>query len=459
MMAPKKRSRHVLEGHDRGGHRMRAAAEEAEADEVRHSPLATFLLQNYLLGRLSLPMVVGISALALTEPANHEDLRKLAGLGTDGAYCNNMLRDLMTRMVIFPIEAALLTLRVPVILNHHLETVDMSMLYPHVLFAKLYNCYPLEFSKRFYGNAIGSIREFWDAQSDHPSYNVHPMRHHEFNHREKGVPLFMHGDDVGAIGIGKVWSKAVNCLSFGGMLGAIGGAFDTHLIIWLLFEHILSKAADGPRTMQTLWRHLVWSLYWLYVGRWPDQDPNGVPYVGGLAGQLAGKELAGGFFGVLWNFKFDLDFGQGNFRLADHSNGLPCFSCPAGCLPGMPWTDCRKETEGNSWIGSVYTNATHAARFGDSLHRLLRCLPGFGIANFIPDVLHVKWLGAVQYFIGGALALLPHYHMPGDPKENLIPVVAAIKLAYDAETVVFKDRCPTLRVSQYKSQKQMCCRN
>ena len=35
------------------------------------------------LGKFSLTMVVGISALALTEPANHEDLRKLAGLGTD----------------------------------------------------------------------------------------------------------------------------------------------------------------------------------------------------------------------------------------------------------------------------------------------------------------------------------------------------------------------------------------
>ena len=42
-MAPKKRSRHVLEGHDRGGHRMRAAAEEADAAEVGHSPLFHFL--------------------------------------------------------------------------------------------------------------------------------------------------------------------------------------------------------------------------------------------------------------------------------------------------------------------------------------------------------------------------------------------------------------------------------
>ena len=109
-MAPKKRSRHVLEGHDRGGHRMRAAAEEADADAIGHSPLATFLLQTMFLGKLSLTRVVGINALVLAEPPNHPDLRKLAGLGTDGAYCNNMLRGLITRMVIFPIEAALLTL-------------------------------------------------------------------------------------------------------------------------------------------------------------------------------------------------------------------------------------------------------------------------------------------------------------------------------------------------------------
>ena len=124
------------------------------------------------------------------------------------------------------------------------------------------------------------------------------MHDHPSNHREKGCPLFLHGDDVGAIGIGMVWSKAVNCVSFGGMLGVQGTSIKTHLIIWVLFNNILGIAADGTTTMQVAWRHLVWSLYWLYRGVWPTLDPSGNAYVSGIEAERAGRPLAGGGFSV-----------------------------------------------------------------------------------------------------------------------------------------------------------------
>ena len=229
----------------------------------------------------------------------------------------------------------------------------------------------MEFARRFYGNSVGAIKECWHAQRDHPGYPDLPIHDHEFNFEEKAIPLFIHGDDVGAIGIGKVWSKAVDCVSFGSIIGGRGGAFDTHIIIWLLFNNILTKSTDAARTLQVLWRHLVWSLYWLGKGRWPDRDPNGDLYLTGPAADRAGKPLADGFFGQLWNARADGDWVRDQYHLADDTGSVPCTCCPAGAEP-MPWTDCRTEEEGNTWIGAIWTKATFAARFGDHRHRLFR---------------------------------------------------------------------------------------
>ena len=181
---------------------------------------------------------------------------------------------------------------------------------------------------------------------------------HDLVFRQRGCPLFLHGDDLGAIGVGKIWSKAVDCVSFGGLLCTRGSAFDVHFIIWLIFNNILSTCEDAGKTMQVFWRHLVWSLYWLYRGRHPDRDPNGNLYTQGPDLEKAGTLLAGGFFGILWSKRMDLDFGQSQFRMARPTEGYTCGSCPAGS-GAMPWTDCRLPGHGNTWTNSVWTNQTH----------------------------------------------------------------------------------------------------
>ena len=66
----------------------------------------------------------------------------------------------------------------------------------------------------------------------------------------------MHGDDVASIGIGKIWSKAVNCLSFGGLLTKGGAASDNHIMIWLMFNCIAIRGTtkDAADTFRTLWK-------------------------------------------------------------------------------------------------------------------------------------------------------------------------------------------------------------
>jgi hypothetical protein len=148
----------------------------------------------------------------------------------------------------------------------------------------------------------------------------------------------------------------------------------------------------------------------------------------------------------------DLDWSQYQFHLTQLAQGHSCSVCPAGDGE-MIWTDCRQPHAGNTWAASVWTNQSHGARYGNDRHRLLRVLPGFGVANYIPDILHVKRLGADQYCLGSVLALLTHYWLPGAPADNLKSVVEAIVVAYKVEGVESKDRYPNLKVTQYKPAK------
>ena len=219
-------------------------------------------------------------------------------------------------------EATVKFLDVPIKLLGKVQTVQLKIIYPHEIFSILFHYYPGEFAKRFYGDSVQQIAAFWDSQRDHPSYATHPMHTRSEPDfipqpfREKGVPLFLHGDDVASVGVGKIWSKAAGCLSFGGLLAARECAFNVHLIIWLLFNNILCTADDAAKTMQVLWQHFTWSLYWLSVGRHPDRDAFGNMYTVGPEFEKANTPLASVFFGILWAGRMDIDYNQSRFKMA-----------------------------------------------------------------------------------------------------------------------------------------------
>ena len=71
------------------------------------------------------------------------------------------------------------------------------------------------------------------------------MHEHNYNHEQYATPLYFQADDVGSIGIGKVWAKVVNVLSFGGILSGGGAAEFSHILIWLLFHRIIHRSATS----------------------------------------------------------------------------------------------------------------------------------------------------------------------------------------------------------------------
>lgn len=205
-----------------GGYRQRDRADlpDEQHEEFAHSGVARFLLVSYFHGDISLPFVVALAKLMLSEPANHADIQKLAELGTHGANIGHSLRDLLTHMVTFPLERAIATIRLPAKLLGKSQWIDFDILAPHSIFSILYHTNPLEFGRRFYGGKVDQLKAFWRSQTSHPSYINHPM-HTEPNLsvEQKGCPLFLHGDDVAVIGMGKIGRRlcvycrlAVYCL-------------------------------------------------------------------------------------------------------------------------------------------------------------------------------------------------------------------------------------------------------
>ena len=211
-----------------------------------HSELARFLLVSYLTGKTSLPFIVTIAGLVLDEPAGGDvDTRHIASLGGNGAASGDMKKSLWRKMQVFAMEIAIATIRLPVKICGQLDWIDFDMLYPHAIFAKLYASDRLEFGRRFYGGIRDRIRTYWQGQVDHPSFAGHPMHDNEYDYKQYACPLFFHCDDVGSIGIGKVWAKAINVSSFGCILSGGRTADDSHILIWMLFNHIINRSGTS----------------------------------------------------------------------------------------------------------------------------------------------------------------------------------------------------------------------
>ena len=88
---------------------------------------------------------------------------------------------------------------------------------------------------------VAKLGEFRADQCDHPEYAGHDMQQHQYSHERYACPLFIHGGDVASVGMGKVWSKAVCVLSFGGLL--CHGS-DSHILAWLICNIIASRQEE-----------------------------------------------------------------------------------------------------------------------------------------------------------------------------------------------------------------------
>jgi len=217
------------------------------------------------------------------------------------------------------------------------------------------------------GGSADNLAPFWRDQRRHPSLIGHPMVA-AANWQSTFIPLGLHGDGVPVVGIGKSWSRSVEVVSWGSCLGTGSTILKTYMIFLL---HKLLCARDS---IDTYWKHVVWSLNAMFLGTWPSVDVDGVAYFPGTREwERMGKPLAGGFRATLWAIKGDLEWYANALHLENFGSLTPCFLCRANTTT-HPWTDCRR---GAAWSGTVWSNhAWNAARPG---RHVLFSLPGVSI--------------------------------------------------------------------------------
>ena len=124
------------------------------------------------------------------------------------------------------------------------------------------------------------------------------------------------------------------------------------------------------------------------------------------------RHLAGGFYGLIYVFKGDLDYNGYFFRWPRTTAVNPCAFCPCDNQAHnvYKWSDFRTNPPA-AWMRSCYTPAQFAARF--ALANALLSLPGVTVHSFYADWMHCKYLGSDQYLLGSILWMICYQLLSG----------------------------------------------
>ena len=397
-----------MESRRRGGIRQRMA----EATPLQtNSQLAKHLALEWAWGSYSPQEVQQLAALACSDlmAAGGEPLPALASLsslGSHGEHPNNMNRDLLSLMPRSFLPAAK-TFVAPFKNNlGEIEPKQTDMLYPHEWFAAFYTHYDEAFKKN-----VCPSREFaadWWSQFDGSQrLHGHPLVERE-HWRELCVPISIHGDGVPVTGCGKKWKKTLDVWSWSSVF-VTGGTLDTMFLIWSHFPHTSCTLDGSNRTCDQFYKELRWSLYWLWLGQWPDRNADGQAYPRGSAqAAKALTPLADGHFAILWVLKGDLDYFHKELKLPHYSNAAPCCFCPADAVMN-PWSEFRVTHA--SWFTQIF-GSDHV------LAHPFFSLPGVSVLTIFADLTHVKHMGTDTYFYGSVLWLMVYKVFGGNPDVN-----------------------------------------
>ena len=131
--------------------------------------------------------------------------------------------------------------------------------------------------------------------------------------------------------------------------------------------------------------------------------------------------LAGGYRGVLYVIKGDLDYLCKCLGLPDSKATNCCTWCPAN-LSNIPWWDFRPSA---LWAQQLYSALTVLAGACAIFQ-----VPGVTLMSVAPDWMHNKHLGTDMYFYGSVLWLLVYVVLLDTPQQNLDALMIEVKQIY-----------------------------
>eukprot|EP00971_Amphidinium_carterae_P090233 1786261-Amphidinium_carterae.2 len=364
------------------------------------SALAHYLIKEWSWGRIPATTVQRVALLAVQDGCEHDQLRRLASLGTSGANPGNIARDLQACLAPSVFHSALYALTLPVagkVLCEGCPPKDQQlklpqvfapflpleiafmvhyMMLPHLLFAELFKKSEQAFVQFFMGSKTRGLDDF-----DHL------------------IPFKLFGDGVQVSGLGKAWGRSLSCLTLSGLLNQSSSKLQQLLLgVWW-------KKKEREGTLTAIYAVLAWSLESLRTGLYPTHTPEGDPLLDGHGGEF----IAGGYRGIVlvpWLptlpevVSGDLEFHSGGFGL-NHAGSLnPCSKCCANSTT-IPWTNVTAEAE---WKATCWSSSDWIAHHPQCypiwtvVHESIRAL------QF--DVMHCKHLGTDAYLLGSFLCYL-----------------------------------------------------
>lgn len=207
----------------RGGYLPRMAAQDElqESSTSKGIPtlpatclLTALLLSEVLWGIMPAARAQRYAFEAVKSGANTPEIIEFSKFGCSGQQPGNVWRDLKLHLTDNKLARAFKTIKMPLSLAGRIQYCDVGILYPHIVFSIMYNYYRDSFDEYILGGARDKLSNFWDDVHRHPSYDGHPMHRHKSCHRKWAVPLSMHGDGTATTGLGKVWGKIADFVSW-----------------------------------------------------------------------------------------------------------------------------------------------------------------------------------------------------------------------------------------------------
>ena len=204
-----------------------------------------------------------------------------------------------------------------------------TVLWPHELWAALWQFHPGAFRQFILGGDPSNVETFWRS-----------MPRRACMEGRQGcerfcVPIALHGDGVAVAAVRGAAAKTADVISWTSLLASGATRYTTYLV-WFVFNHLTKKVGFGT-TWASFWRRFVESLRALWLGTWPDTNMSGEP------DPKAGQWIAGGYFGIIYINRGDLDWMASHFHLANVSSRRPCSLCRCTNLGTVgeqfPWTD------------------------------------------------------------------------------------------------------------------------
>ena len=235
----------------------RAGAKKSEVAEV--------LLDMWSWGEISIPKLHAFASAAKRDGVEARNLNELIRLSHPA---NRNMHELLPGQ--FKREFTSSHKLLMKITPQTFRMVDSTMILPHELFSAIWKLSPSYFVKKMCGGSADRIGKFWDRMRGHPACPPDSLLRRRADLREKCIPISIHGDGVACTGISKSWSQSSDAVSWSSLLAKGPVALTQFLVFVISWGLVVSAGPDA--TWTAFDRKLAWSLYGLFIGKYPKRD-------------------------------------------------------------------------------------------------------------------------------------------------------------------------------------------